>query len=118
MKKILGLVIALVAFTGAFAQCNLTVTNNTAANIGFDAVEATAYDCQAQADGVFGLAVAANSSTTVSHIQYTNWIGIQLTSIGGTAVVEGFPNNLATNCGAGSGTFTVTWVSACQVVIN
>ena len=118
MKKLFGLVFALVAFTGAYAQCNLEIINTTGVNIELYAIEATGYDCTAYADNIPGIVVLANSSTTVSHVSQAHWVGIHLSEIGGSAVSEAFPNDLATNCTAGSGTVTVTWNSACQVVIS
>ena len=115
MKILLTIVIAFFAFTGAYAQCNLTVTNNSATSINFDAVEAAIYSCNSVNQSAGTFTVAAGASVVIPHTSgsYTGWIGININ----LPVSEGYSNYNATSCIAGTGSYTVGW-SACSVTIN
>lgn len=116
MKKLLLVVCSLFASAGIYAQCNLSITNNTNASLELLGAESDAYDCMSQVAPTTIVTVEAGSTFSLEHevASKDKWIGIHITS----PVNEPYRNYLAGNCIAEKGTYKVVWTDECSVTIE
>ena len=108
---------SLFASAGLFAQCNLSVTNNTASSISLVGAEGDGYDCRSKVGSTLIATVEAGATFALDHhnSDFDNWVGIHITE----PVDEPYPNFLAENCDSNSGqTYKIIWKDECTVSIN